>query len=63
SEGQVVDAKGFKIVASLPKKEVLVADMIGRLQSPIRGLVFGLQGIVRNLVYVMAAIRDKQPNP
>lgn len=62
-EGQIVDAKGIRSVAALPRKEVLVADVIGRLQSPIRGLVGGLQGILRSLVYVMAAVRDKQNNP
>ena len=59
-EGKVLDLKDLKRVASLPKKEVLVADLIGRMQSPINGLVGGLQGILRKLVYVMAAIQNKQ---
>ncbi|MBI3610892.1 MAG: 50S ribosomal protein L10 [Nitrospirae bacterium] len=59
-EGQVLDPKGLKRVASLPKKEVLIADLMSRMQSPISGLVGGLQGILRKLVYSVTAIRDKQ---
>lgn len=59
-EGQVLDSKGIKMVASLPKKEVLVADLMSRIQSPMNGLVGGLQGILRKFVFAMAAIRDKQ---
>lgn len=59
-EGQVLDSNGIKIVASLPKKEVLIADLMGRMQSPMTGLVGGLQGILRKFVYALSAIRDKQ---
>jgi len=58
-EGQVLDATGLKKVASLPKKEVLIADLMSRMQSPMYGLVGGLQGILRKLVYALSAIRDK----
>ncbi|MBI3994661.1 MAG: 50S ribosomal protein L10 [Nitrospirae bacterium] len=58
-EGQVLDAAGLKKVASLPKKEVLIADLMSRMQSPMYGLVGGLQGILRKLVYALSAIRDK----
>ncbi len=59
-EGQVLDSKDLKRVASLPKKEVLIADLIGRMQSPISGLVGGLQGILRKFVYTLSAIQKKQ---
>ncbi len=59
-EGKVLDPKGLKLVAALPKKEVLIADLVGRMQSPINGLVGGLQGILRKLVYVMVAIQNQQ---
>ncbi|HUK56324.1 MAG TPA: 50S ribosomal protein L10 [Nitrospiria bacterium] len=59
-EGQVLDSKGVKMVASLPKKDVLIADLLSRIQSPMSGLVGGLQGIMRKFVFAMAAIRDKQ---
>ena len=59
-EGQVLDAVGLKRVASLPKKEVLIADLMSRMQSPMSGLVGGLQGILRKFVYVLSAIEKKQ---
>lgn len=59
-EGQVLDAVGLKRVASLPKKEVLIADLMSRMQSPMSGLVGGLQGILRKFVYALSAIQKKQ---
>jgi ribosomal protein L10 len=59
-EGQVLDSKGINMVASLPKKEVLIAVLMSRMQSPMSGLVGGLQGILRKLVYALSAIREKQ---
>ncbi len=59
-EGQILDAKDLKRVASLPKKEVLIADLMSRMQSPMHGLVGGLQGILRKFVYALSAIQKKQ---
>ena len=59
-EGQVLDSKDLKRVASLPKKEVLIADLLSRMQSPMSGLVGGLQGILRKFVYTLSAIQKKQ---
>jgi len=59
-EGQVLDPTGLKRVASLPKKEVLIADLMSRMQSPMSGLVGGLQGILRKFVYIVSAIQKKQ---
>ena len=59
-EGQILDPNALKRVASLPKKEVLLADLVRRLQFPITGWVGGLHGILRKLVFVVAAVRDKQ---
>jgi large subunit ribosomal protein L7/L12 len=59
-EGQVLDAKDLKRVASLPKKEVLIAVLMSRMQSPMSGLVGGLQGILRKFVYALSAIQKKQ---
>jgi len=59
-EGQILDAKGIKTIASLPKKEVLIADLMSRMQSPVRGLVGGLQGLLSKLVWALSAVRDQQ---
>jgi len=59
-EGKVIDANGVKALAALPPKEVLVAKLLGSMQSPISGLVNVLQGNIRNLVYVLNAVREKK---
>ena len=47
-DGQVVSADELKTIASLPSREVLLAKLMGSLKAP-----------VSNLVYLLAAIRDK----
>lgn len=59
-EGKVIDEKGVKALASLPPREVLVAKMLGSMQSPITGFVNVLQGNIRNLVYTLEAVRKQK---
>ena len=49
-EGKVINAEAVKALASLPSREVLLARLLGSMQSPITGLVKVLQGNIRNLV-------------
>ena len=46
-------------IATLPSKEVLVARVLGSMQSPLVGIVSVLNGPVRSLAYVLQA-RAKQ---
>lgn len=57
--GKVLLAGDIKALAALPSREVLLAKMLGAMQSPIAGLAHVLQGTIRNFVYVLAAI-EKQ---
>lgn len=59
-EGRVIDEKGVKALASLPSREVLVAQVLAGMQSPIVGLVNVLQGSIRNLVYALDAVRQQK---
>lgn len=59
-QNKVIDAEGVKALADLPPREVLVAQLLGLLQSPIRRLVTVLSGPQRNLVYALEAIRKKK---
>jgi large subunit ribosomal protein L10 len=59
-EGKVIDAHGVKALASLPPREVLIAQVLAGMQSPIAGLVNVLQGSIRNLVYTLEAVRQKK---
>lgn len=45
-DGAVVDATVVNELANIPPKEVLIARMLGSLQSPISGLAVALQAIV-----------------
>lgn len=59
-EGKVIDFAGVKALADLPSREVLIAQVLAGLQSPIAGFVNVMQGNVRNLVYVLDAIKKQQ---
>ena len=45
-DGGVIDANAVNDLASIPSKEVLIAKMLGSLQSPISGLAVALQAVV-----------------
>lgn len=59
-EGQVIDAAGVKSLAALPAREVLIAQVLAGMQSPIAGLVNVLHGSIRNVVYVLDAVRQQK---
>lgn len=59
-EGKVIDANGVKALASLPPREVLLAQLLGTMQAPIAGFVRVLGGIPSNLVYALEAIRKQK---
>ena len=59
-DGKVIDAKEVEALASLPSREVLIAKLLGSMQSPISGTVSVLQGVIRNAVYVLDAIRQQK---
>lgn len=43
--GQVVDANAVKQLASIPPREVLLAQLVGMLSSPMRGLAVCVKAI------------------
>lgn len=47
-------------LASLPSREVLLGQLIGTMVAPHRGLLNALNGVPRNLVQVLNAIKDKK---
>ncbi len=58
--GKVIDAAGVKALASLPDKNVLIAQVLGTLIAPITGFYSVLQGNTRNLVYALEAVRKQK---
>jgi large subunit ribosomal protein L10 len=59
-EGQVIDAKEVNALATLPSREELIAKMLGSMNAPISNTVNVLQGVIRNAVYVLDAVRAQK---
>ncbi|SKC92707.1 50S ribosomal protein L10 [Maledivibacter halophilus] len=59
-DGKVIDLQGIMDLADLPSREVLIAQVLGGLNGPISGFANVLGANIRNLVYVLDAIKEKQ---
>ena len=59
-DGQLFDHQGVMRIATLPSKEVLLAQLCGTLQAPITRLVFGLNMQIIQLLLVLKQIADKK---
>lgn len=59
-EGKPMTDAEVKRLASLPSREVLVAQLLATLQAPIRNLVNVLSAPHRNLAMAVKAIADKK---
>lgn len=59
-DGKIIDIEEIKNLATLPSKEVLIAQALAGLNGPIAGFANVLQGTIRSLVYALNAIKEKQ---
>lgn len=59
-DGKVIDVAGVKSLASLPSREVLVAQVLGGFNAPIQGFANVLQGTIRSLAIVLNAIAEEK---
>ncbi len=50
----------LKVISDLPSKEVLLAQIVGSIVAPHRGLLGVLNGVSRQLVQVLNAIKEKK---
>lgn len=58
--GSVVSMEQVKSLAALPPREELLAQVARAFQGPISGLVNVLNAPIRNMVYVLAAVKEKK---
>jgi large subunit ribosomal protein L10 len=58
-EGRVMGPEEVRRIADLPPRQVLLAQLLGTLQSPIAQLVATIQAPVQQLVGLLEAYRDK----
>lgn len=61
-EGKVVSPEDIAVLADLPPREVLLARLLGGMQAPLSGLVGVLQGVVRQFMYALMAIKEAKEN-
>jgi large subunit ribosomal protein L10 len=59
-DGEVFTREKIIELSKIPSREVLIAQILMCLQSPISGVVNVLSGVTRNLVYALNAIKDKK---
>jgi large subunit ribosomal protein L7/L12 len=59
-EGKLLTTAELMAVADLPSREILLARLLAVMQGPVRGLVYVLSGLVRELMGVLIAIQDKK---
>ncbi|MCD4761064.1 50S ribosomal protein L10 [bacterium] len=59
-EGEFILADMVKRLASIASREQLLAQLVGSLKSPITGMVGVLNGVQRNFVGVLSAIKDQK---
>jgi large subunit ribosomal protein L10 len=58
--GQALTLKDLEALSKLPAREVLLAQLLGVLQGVPTGLVTVLAGVIRNLLNVLVALKDKK---
>ncbi len=57
-EGTFVGSDAIRQLATLPSREELLAKMVGSINAPVSGFVNVLAGNLRNLVYVLNAVKE-----
>lgn len=59
-EGSIIDKKEVEELADLPSREVLIAKVLGGMQSPLYSFANVLSANLRNLVCVLEAIKKQK---
>lgn len=61
-EEKYIPAEKVQALSKLPSKPELLAKMVGSMKAPISGFANVLAGNLRNLVYVLNAVKDSKDN-
>ncbi len=56
----LIDAEGVRALASLPPRDVLVAQVVGTMAAPLSGLVTVLQGTISGFVRALGQVADQR---
>ncbi len=60
-EGKLLSADDFRLLARLPAREQLIAQLAGVVASPVTGLVRGLGSLLSGLAIALGQVRDQMP--
>jgi large subunit ribosomal protein L10 len=59
-DGETLDGEQIDAIARLPSRDVLYAQLVGLVASPLTGLVRGLGGLIGGLAIALGEVRDKK---
>ena len=59
-DGRVFNPEKIMEIASLPLKDVLIAQIVAGIRFPLFSLVFILQGPLRGLIYSLKAVKEQK---
>lgn len=59
-DGKLLSGAEIMAFARLPSREILLAQVVGALSAPLRGLAFVLQSSIRNLAFVLDQVKAKK---
>ena len=59
-DGKLLNASDAKKLADIPSKEELYAKILGSINSPAAGIVNSVNGVMRQLVCAMEAVRKQK---
>jgi large subunit ribosomal protein L10 len=59
-DNSLLSKSDVKMLADLPSREVLIGKILGSMVAPHKGMMNILQGVPRNMVQVLNAIKDKK---
>ncbi len=57
-EGTILDSVGIEKVTDIPSRDILLGKISGSVNSPLYGLAFALQAVIRQLVFVLNAVKE-----
>lgn len=59
-DGQLLNAAELTVLATLPPRPVLIAQLMGWMNAPMGSLLGTLDGQIRNFLYLLKGIEEKQ---
>ena len=59
-EGRILNEEEAGALKNIPPKEVLLGKVVSGIASPLTGFVGCLQAMLRNLVFVLNAVKDQK---